>query len=216
MPRPGEVVAHWHQFVADFNTSTLGFYEAIEKELAAKQSPVKPQRIDWTESGVLSAKREYLRVTYGRFSLDLAAFPFGRDFFFSWWLTKRRPESALMMGCGALIVLLGALLLLIKIAGLVFGTVLFIIGVAAALSALSSGSMAGVEMVDDVMFSLPVLGALYARFIRPSTYFSEDTRLIFQEAVHAIVLNHINALLKANGAKALAPDNCLPQSRPII
>src|SRR4051812_24058891 len=65
MARPGEVISHWHHFVEDFSTSTLDFYKGIEETLTAKDAPVRPQRIDWAESGVFSAKREYLRATYG-------------------------------------------------------------------------------------------------------------------------------------------------------
>ena len=216
MPRPGEVVAHWHQFVEEFNTSTLEFYKDVEAALTSKEAPVRPQRIDWAEGGILSAKREYLRATYGRFSLDIAAFPFGRDFFFSWWLTRRRPESALMMGCGAMIALIVVLALLIKIAGYIFGFILFLVVLGAAWTLLANGAIAGAEMFDDIMLSIPIWGIIYARFVRPSTYFSEDTRLVFQEAVHTIVLHQIDSLLTAKGAQALAPDKVIPQSRPII
>src|SRR5690348_16021840 len=109
MPRPGDVISHWHHFVEDFNTSTLDFYKSVEQTLIAKESPVRPARVDWTESGALSGKREYLRASYGRYSFDIAAFPFGNDFFFSWWLSKRRPEGALGMGCMVMVGLLIAL-----------------------------------------------------------------------------------------------------------
>jgi hypothetical protein len=91
MPRTGDVVAHWHHFAQNFNISTLEFYQTVEATLTSKEAPIRPQRIDWAEAGILSAKREYLRATYGRYSFDIAALPFGRDFFFSWWLTRRRP-----------------------------------------------------------------------------------------------------------------------------
>lgn len=214
MPRPGEVVAHWHHFVEDFNTSTLDFYKSVEQILTAKEAPVRPQRIDWAESGILSAKREYLRATYGRYSFDIAAFPFGRDFFFSWWLTRRRPESALAMGCGAMIVLFVALMLFVKIAGLILGLILFVVALATAWTAIVNGAMPGADMVDDVMLSVPIWGALYARFLRPATYFSEDTRLVFQEAVHTVVLHEVDSLLRAKGAMALAPGHFAPQTNP--
>ena len=73
MPRTGDVVAHWHYFAQDFNTSTLEFYRNVEATLTAKEAPIRLQRIDWAEGGILSAKREYLRATYGRYSFDIAA-----------------------------------------------------------------------------------------------------------------------------------------------
>jgi hypothetical protein len=216
MARPGEVISHWHHFIEDFNTSTLDFYRYVEETLKAKEAPVRPQHIDWSEGGLLSAKREYLRASYGRYSFDICAAPFGKDFFFSWWLTKRRPESALMMGCGAMIGLLLVLTLLVSLAGYVFGFVLFLVALGAAWTLLANGTIAGADFVDDVMLALPIWGAFYTRFIKPATYFSEDSRLVFEEAVHTIVLRQVEAFLKTKGARALAPDEARPQSRPLF
>jgi hypothetical protein len=214
MARPGEVVSHWHHFVEDFNTSSLDFYRNVEDALTKKESPVRPSRIDWSESGILSAKREYLRATYNRYSFDIAAFPFGHDYFFSWWLTKRRPEGALLMACGTMVILFGVLALLIKLAGYIFGALLFIVAVSAAWNVLKSGAIAGAELVDDIMLAMPIWGSIYSRFFRPQTYFSEDTRIIFQEAVHAVVLHQIESVLAAKGAKALAREAATPYSWP--
>lgn len=186
------------------------------KRSRTKESPVRPTRIDWAEGGLLSAKREYLRATYSRYSFDIAAFPFGDDFFFSWWLTKRRPEGALLMALGAMGGLFGILVLLIKAAGYILGTLLFVVAIAAAWNILKSGAIAGVELVDDIMLAMPIWGAVYARFFRPTTYFSEDTRIIFQEAVHAVVLHEVEGVLAAKGAKALAPDATTPYSWPPV
>jgi hypothetical protein len=216
MPRPGEVISHWHYFVENFNTSTLDFYNALDKSLISKQSSVRAIRVDYGESGILSAKREYLRATYGRYSLDIAAFPFGRDFFFSWWLTKRRPDSVMLVALGALFALVLAFVLLVKATGLVYGVWLFASSVAAYIAALANGAVGDPEVVDDIMFSLPIIGTFWQKYVRPATYFSEDTRIIFQEAVHALVLHEIQGVLAAKGAKALAPDATTPYSWPPI
>jgi hypothetical protein len=86
---PLEVISHWHHSLEGFNTSALEFYKSVEQALKAKEVPgISVKRINWQEGGFLSAKREYLRVSYLRFSFDVCAAPFGRDFFFSWWLAK--------------------------------------------------------------------------------------------------------------------------------
>ena len=216
MARTGDLISHWHHFVEDFNTSTLDFYASLEEVLQAKEAPVRPTRLDWSEGGILSAKRQYLRATYGRYSFDVCAAPFGRDFFFSWWLSRRRPESALMMGCGAVIGVLFVLVIFVKVAGAFLGLILFLIALGICWALMMNGSIPGAEFVDDVMLALPVFGALYARFIRPATYFSEDTRLVFQEAVHTIVLHQVELLLNAKGARALAPEQTKPEARPLI
>jgi hypothetical protein len=216
MARPGEVISHWHHFVEDFNTSTVEFYINLEEVLNSKEAPVKPQKLDWSEGGILSAKRQYLRATYGRYSFDICAAPFGKDFFFSWWLTKRRPESALTMGCATMIGMLFLLVILIKLAGPIIGFILFIVALGIGWTLLANGSLPGAEFVDDMMLGLPIVGALYARFIKPATYFTEDTRLVFQEAVHTMVLHQVDHALNAKGARALAPDETKADSRPLI
>jgi hypothetical protein len=121
--------------------------------LVAKEAPVRPQRVDWSEGGLLSAKREYLRATYGRYSFDICAAPFGKDFFFSWWLTRRRPESALLMGCGAMIGLVVLLGLLVMATGYVIGFLLFFVALGAGWTLLSNGTIAGAEIIDDMMLA---------------------------------------------------------------
>jgi hypothetical protein len=216
MARPGDIISHWHHFVEDFNTSTIEFYLKVEEVLRSKEAPVKPDRIDWSEGGILSAKRQYLRATYGRYSFNICAAPFGRDFFFSWWLTKRRPESALMMGCATMIGLLFVLIILVKLTGVVVGFILFIVGVGVGGTLLVNGSIPGAAFFDDMMLGLPVWGLLYARFIKPATFFTEDTRLVFQEAVHTVVVRQVDLALNAKGARALAPEQTKPNSRPLI
>jgi len=214
MARVGDVLSHWHHSVEDFNTSTLEFYTNLEDALHTKEAPsVKTERLNWHETGLLSAKREYLRVSFGRFSFDICAAPFGKDFFFSWWLTKRRPDSSLLIGCGGFVALIVLFAVLVVMAGPIFGILLFLIVLGAGLAALLNGAFASSELVEDVILSLPVVGALYRRFLKPVTYYTEDTRLIFEEAVHTIVLHHVEGLLQTKGARALAPDQTKPQSR---
>lgn len=217
MPRAGDVISHWHHSVENFSASALEFYQSLEEALRAKEAPgVKTQRVDWAESGLLSAKREYLRVSYSRYSFDICAAPFGKDFFFSWWLTKRRPESALMIGCGAMIGLLVLLMVFVKVAGAVGGFLLFLVALGIAWGALANGAFAGAEIVEDVILALPIWGPLYARYVKPVTYFSEDSRLIFEEAVHRVALKHVEALLTLKQLPPLTAEEQKLQTRKIV
>jgi hypothetical protein len=62
-------------------------------------------KVLWSEAGALSADREYFRVTRGRLVFDVCAAPFGKGFFFSWWLAEARPSLRFLYGT-----LVGALL----------------------------------------------------------------------------------------------------------
>lgn len=91
------VISHWHHPVGNFNTSTMEFYAAIEVALQPRQIPeYSTSRIDWRESGMVSAQREYLRVRRGKLAFDLCAAPFGTGFFFSWWLAELPSSHPLL------------------------------------------------------------------------------------------------------------------------
>lgn len=96
MAESAEVISHWHQSVDGLSTSTLEYYDAIEKALRDKDvAGLQIERAFASESGLLSAKREYLRIRYGRLMFDICGAPCGRDFFFSWWLlVSEHPNAA--------------------------------------------------------------------------------------------------------------------------
>src|SRR5207247_1344921 len=130
MAQSVEVISHWHQSVEGLITSTLDYYAAVEKALRDKEVPeLQIERITESESGILSAKREYLRVRYGRLSFDICGAPFGKDFFFSWWLVKRTPGFAALWGCASLIGLSFLVLVFIAAMGFFKGIFFAIIAV---------------------------------------------------------------------------------------
>jgi hypothetical protein len=91
-----DVVAHWSTLVEDLQTSPMDFYSSVEKALDRRKLPgLKVSRVVWSEGGVLSPDREYLRITGERHSFDVCAAPFGTGFFFSSWLTKTKASWVL-------------------------------------------------------------------------------------------------------------------------
>ena len=93
LAKSAEIISHWHFHAEDFNASSLEFYDVVKKGLEAIEAPVRFDSIVWNEAGILSAKRAYLRVEFNRLTFDVCAAPFGKSFFFSWWLSKRAPDS---------------------------------------------------------------------------------------------------------------------------
>src|SRR5579859_4731246 len=82
--KKADVMEHWYALVPGFTLSTKEFYEAVEKELKERQVPgLDIVNVDFAEGGILSAKREYLRMTRERLVFDLCAAPFGTAYFFS-------------------------------------------------------------------------------------------------------------------------------------
>lgn len=193
----------------------MDFYASLEDALKAKEAPVSTERIQLGEGGVLSAKRTYLRVSYERFVFDIGAAPFGRDFFFSWWLGRRLPDFGAMIGCLALLAVPLALAICFKIAGLLGGLLLFVLILGALFVYMQQGGMIGDASMEDLVLVIPVLGPLYLRFFKPVTYFSEDTRIMFEETVHRVVLDVLAGILTVNNLKPLSPEETLPKGQEV-
>ncbi|MEI6575096.1 MAG: hypothetical protein WCO63_02860 [Bacteroidota bacterium] len=78
---------HWHHFFAGLKFSTNEFYALVEENIKAQAMPdVEVSRVDFSEGGLFSDKREYLRVERKDDMFDICAAPFGAGFFVSYWL----------------------------------------------------------------------------------------------------------------------------------
>ncbi len=88
---PTTILAHWSTLIEGLQASPMDFYAQVEAALERRQLPdTKRSRVDWREGGILSAKREYLRVQRHEHIVDICGAPFGTGFFFSWWLGENR------------------------------------------------------------------------------------------------------------------------------
>jgi hypothetical protein len=84
---PASVFSHWYYLFEGMQGSPQEFYAAVERVIAARQVPgASTSRVDWKEGGILSARREYLRVKRKKLVFDVCGAPFGPNFFVSWWL----------------------------------------------------------------------------------------------------------------------------------
>ncbi len=81
------VFSHWYHLTENLQESALTFYGAVEEAVKRRQlTDVKISRVDYREGGILSAKREYLRLQRKNLIFDICSAPFGTGFFVSWWL----------------------------------------------------------------------------------------------------------------------------------
>lgn len=83
-----KVISHWSTLIENFNASPQAFYEAVSQAIEKRQMPnAKIDRINFKESHLLSANREYLRIRCKNdFYFAICGAPFGTGFFVSWWL----------------------------------------------------------------------------------------------------------------------------------
>jgi len=82
-------LSHWHVLIEGLQAAPKEFYTSVEAAIAKRLIPgASLSRLDWPEGGILSAKREYLRVSRKPYLFDICGAPFGTGFFVSWWLNE--------------------------------------------------------------------------------------------------------------------------------
>lgn len=94
-----EVISNWSTLIENFQTSPQIFYAEVTKALERRQMPnAQIDRISFKESHLLSAKREYLRISCKNdFYFAICGAPFGTGFFVSWWLLEPPPGCLITM-----------------------------------------------------------------------------------------------------------------------
>lgn len=191
---------HGYTSIPDFSISTKEFYAAVEKELLARKVPgLEILRIDYAEGGLLSAKREYLRMIRETLVFDICAAPFGTAFFFSWrfaeipvpvrWWQILIVFFLLNLICGALWTQFG-------MAG---GTALFLASLVGFCALARHSVSIGLADLDGTLIKTPVIGPIYMRWLRKETYYRYDTRLMYVETVSSVVRQVIDEFTKKNG-----------------
>jgi len=203
-PKQAEVLSHWYSLIPNFNTSTKDFYEAVEKELKDREVPgLEMSRVEFSEGGLLSSKREYLRMTRERLVFDVCAAPFGTAYFFS----CRFAEIPSVIKLWQLAILLIAFLVTVYVAwryeGIWLGSLILIAVFALIFYTLRNAVSMGLRDLDSFLVKDPMFGPLYERFFRKETYYRQDTRLMYLDMVNAVVKAAVEETTGAEGIKLI-------------
>ncbi len=202
--KQADVIDHWYALVPDFTTSSKEFYAAVEQELVDRQVPgLEIHHVDFAEGGVLSQKREYLRMTRERLVFDICAAPFGTSYFFSCRFAEIPATVKLWELCA---VLLGALVItsiVFKIAGWLLGPFVLLAGFLFLVFILRNAVAIGLQDLDATLIKLPVVGPIYERWFRKETYYRDDTRLMYCDTVNAVVKTKVEETTGSKGIKLL-------------
>jgi hypothetical protein len=85
MNRP--ILSHGHRRYVAPPFSPSEFYNEVKRQVQAKQiGNVTIDTVNFSEGGLMSANREYLRIRYKEYFFYVCAAPFGTGYFVSWWL----------------------------------------------------------------------------------------------------------------------------------
>ena len=211
-----EVLRQWLVIFDHFETPSLEFYEAIERDLVERElTGLELSRVEYAEGGLLSAKRTYLRMRRERLVFDVCAAPFGTTWFFS----CRFAEIPVSIRLWEVIVLLlcvsGTVWFYASLFGLILGPILFAASLLSLLLLMRNTVALGMEDLDAALLQIPVIGAFYERFMRAETYYREDTRNAYVEIVDTLVKARVEELGKA-GDRLVKYLDATPPSHPAI
>jgi len=198
------VKGNWSTLIENFQASPKEFYVSVERAIASRQVPdINKSRVDWKEGGLLTAFREYLRISREKLVFDICAAPYGTGFFISWWLAELRPSAI-----GPTLVVLGIVFLLYDRLAFYFGfatasiyTLIGLILIVLLLGILVNRSP-GANWVRYVLV-IPLIGKMIERFFMPPTYYRMDTEAMFKASIEQSVKEVLNQMLQAKGLRAL-------------
>jgi hypothetical protein len=197
-----QVISHWYKSLDILSASSVDFYKAIEIAIESRAlHDIQISRVFWREGGLLSDDREYLRVKRRRLIFDICAAPFGNGFFVSWWLAANIP-SAVGAAIALFVITLASFVFFLSYFGLETGAFLWLTALAGGLGLIGTAANQGAEWVDPIL-EIPGLGTLLKALFQPVTYYRIDTMLMFQQAIHASVLEVVDGNIYAQGIRPL-------------
>ena len=208
--RSADVIDHWYALVPGFNSSTKDFYEGIEKELKTREVPgLEIFHVDFAEGGVLSQKREYLRMTRERLVFDICAAQFGTAYFFSCRFAEIPAAIKLWQ---LVVVLIGGFMtvaLAFKFLGLILGAIVLMAAFVLLIYTLRNAVSMGLKDLDATLIKSPIVGPIYENWFRKETYYRHDTRLMYCDTVNAVVKAKVEETTGAKGIKLIRyMENC--------
>ena len=209
--KKGEILDSWIVFADSFSLSPQEFYAAIEKEMTARKIPsMEISREEFTEGGLLSDKRIYLRLFRERLALYTCAAPFGTGYFFS-FRAIYVPALVRLWHILTLFFFFGVIGgLLVMLLGFSFAIPAFITLLFAIAAVFRNATATAVGDLDTLLLKIPVVSTVYENWFREDTFYRIDTRFLYLQTLPEIVRRLAEEITAAKGAKLLPHDGRLP------
>lgn len=199
-----EIIEHWYSLVPGQNFSSKEFYDHIEGSIKAQQVPaLDSSRVDLSEGGALSAKREYLRFKRERLTFDICAAPVGINYFFSYRFYAEPAVVKAWEILAAMLILGGLFVASVRFVGLIFGPLLLLVACGYLVWLMRSAIGAGLRDVDTTLLNLPILGPIYEAYFRKDSYYRQDLRIAYCSIVAGIVKQEVARITGEKGVKLL-------------
>jgi len=208
--KDAEVIDHWYSLVPSFTSSSKEFYEGIEKELKARDVPgLEIFHVDFAEGGVLSQKREYLRMTRERLVFDICAAQFGTAYFYSCRFAQIPAVIRLWQLIVVVISGFAAVALTFYVLGFVYSLLALPAAFILLIYTLRNAVSMGLKDLDATLIKSPIVGPIYENWFRKETYYRHDTRIMYCDTVNAVVKAQVEETTGAKGIKLIRyMENC--------
>jgi hypothetical protein len=215
--KPEELRPPTYTLIDGFETSTDAFYQSIEEELQTRKVPgLELTRVDFREGGLLSAKRDYLRMRRERLTFDLCSAPFGTSWFFSY----RFSEIPAPFPLGHLLIVITLICALaagyLALFGPLWGGITIGMTVLGFALLLRNTLTLGFDDFDAWLLTVPVFGRVYELLFRRETFFRQDTRHMYVEIVERIIQAKIKEVTAAEGIEKVEFIEACPDVHPLL
>jgi hypothetical protein len=203
--RKGDVLDHWYTLIDGFNMSGREIYSLVEDRLKELRVPgLEIHYVDFFEGGILSAKREYLRMSRERLVFDICAAPFGQAYFFSCHFVEIPAKVEAWRIIAALIAIYLLANVLIQAAGYILGFFFLLMGFGILVYLLRNAVSLGLRDLDAAFIKMPIWGPVYeAWFRKDDTYYRHDTRLLYLETINKVVKQRVEEVTGSQGIKLI-------------
>lgn len=200
--KKGEVLDYWIAFHDSLNLPPQEFYAAVEKEVQARKIPgLGLSREGFSEAGMLSDLRVYLRFFRERLAIYTCASPFGTGYFFS-CRTVYVPALVRLWHIVAALVffaLIGAILQ--GQLGFTYTVVALIAFLIALVGVFRNAASSARSDLDAWLLKIPIVATIYEDWFRPETYYRLDTRAVYVQRFPQLVKQLAEEISAAKGAK---------------
>jgi hypothetical protein len=206
-------IGYWCHLFDNFSYSPQEFYALVKHHLDQRAVPdLLTQFTLMHEGTVFSKQRLYLELRRERFVFQVCAAAFGTGWFVSSRLFDKRRGATwwhfLILGFFMFWATIGL--------WLVFGLLVTVAVLGMALtfswSLMRLGAGESVTRLDDLLCQLPFLGRIYETLFHPDTYFRQDQRNMYKQAVDRAVRAALGDLATQKG---LQPPSDFA-SRPVL
>jgi len=199
-----EVIEHWYSLVPSQQFSSKEFYDHIEGGIKSQMVPALDiSRVDLSEGGALSDKREYLRMKRERLYFDICAAPVGVNYFFSYRFYVDPPVVRAWEIIVAALVLCVLSGVLIHLAGVILGILIFLAVVAVIIVTMKSAVGESLRDLDKSICEAPIVGSIYERYFRKDTYYRQDMRIAYCSIVSGLVKQEVARITGAKGVELI-------------